>query len=208
VTIKASSALSILAIWVTMIPAVIAEPDAWWGLIFALLATLAVGASAWRRLGTSRLLAIAGTWLGTAIAIGASSDATWMAVFAFLATSAVVYSTMRREALATGGGIAVAWLMAGAVVAANDGEGAWIGIFAFLTAAVVANSRGAATRGLAAMLWWGIAGFVMIAAGGWYWLSIIAFGLSAASIGISEFRIPRKIEWDLFERDDDGEAVR
>ncbi len=55
---------------------------------------------------------------------------------------------------------------------------------------------------------WGIAGFVMIAAGGWYGLSIAAFVLSAASIGISEFRIPRKIEWDLFERDDDGEAVR
>lgn len=207
-TIKASSALSILAIWVTMIIAVIAEPDAWWGLIFALLATLAVGASAWRRLGTSRLVAIAGTWLGTAIAIGWSSDAAWASIFAFLATSAVVYSVMRRDALAIGGGIAVTWLMAGAVIAANDGEGVWISVFAFLTAAAVANSRGSGARGLAAMLWWGIAGFVMIAAGGWYWLSIVAFVLSAASIGISEFRIPRKIEWDLFERDDDGEAVR
>lgn len=205
-TIKASSALSILAIWVTMIVAVIAEPDAWWGLIFALLATMAVGASAWRRLGTSRLLAIAGIWLGTAIAV--AEGGTLASVFAFLATAAVVYSVMRRDALAIGGGIAVTWLMAGAVIAANGGDGAWISVFAFLTAAVVANSRGSAARGLAAMLWWSLAGIVTIVAGGWYWLSVIAFVLSAASIGISEFRIPRKIEWDLFERDDDGETVR
>jgi len=208
VTIKATSALSILAIWTTMIPAVIAEPDAWWGLIFALLATLAVGASAWRRLGISRVLAIVGIWLGSAIAITSDPDATWVSIFAFLSTGAVVYSMMRREAVAIGGGIAVTWLITGAVVAANDAEAAWISVFAFLTAGAVANSTGYQARGLAAMLWWGIAGFVMIAADGWYWLAIIAFLLSAASIGISDFRIPRRIEWDLFERDDDGETVR
>jgi len=207
VSIKATSLLSILAIWVTMIPAVIAQPDAWWSLVFAVLGTAAIGVSAWRRLGLSRLVAISGTWLGTAIAISSDESAAWVAVMAFLATGAIVYSTMRREAWVAGLGIAVAWVMVGTVASANDGEGAWISVPAFLTAGAVANAAGSGvTRGLATILWWGIAGLVMLSAGGWYWLAIIAFLLSAASLGISDFQLPPRLEWDLFDRDEDDRA--
>lgn len=202
-SIKATSLLSILAIWVTMIPAVIAQPDAWWSLVFAVLGTFAIGVSAWRRLGLSRLIAISGTWFGTAFMVGSDESAAWAAVMAFLATAAIVYSTMRRDAWLAGLGIAGAWVMTGAVVAANGGEGAWISVFAFLTAAVVANGRGSRVRGLATLLWWGIAGLVMIAASGWYWLSVLAFLLSAMALGAGDLQFPTRLEWDLFERDED-----
>lgn len=207
-TIKASSLFSIIAIWATMIPAVILEPDGWWSLFFAAFATLVVGVNAWRRLGWSRLLSIVGIWLGTAAAISESSGAAWTSIFAFLATFAVVLSIMRREAVGIGVGIAFAWLVTGAVVVANDGAGAWIAIFAYLTTFALANNRGFHAKGFAAMLWWGLAGAVMIAAGGWYWLSIFAFILSALSVGITQIRIPRGIEWDLWDRDERGELVR
>jgi len=204
VSIKATALLSILAIWVTMIPAVIAEPGAWWSLIFAALGTLAIGPSAFRRLGLSRLIAIFGTWLGTAFAVGSDERAAWASIMAFLATGAIVYSAMRRDAWVAGLGIAVAWVMTGAVVAANEGEGAWISVFAFLTAGAVANGQGSgAVRGLATMLWWGIAGLVMIAANGWYWLSIIAFLLSAIALGAGDIQVPKRLEWDLFDRDEE-----
>ena len=94
-TIKATSLLSIIAIWVASLAAVAVEPKSWWMLIFSLLATAAVGASAWRRLGISRLIAVTGAWCGSAIAAGSTPDATWTSIFAFLTTGAVVYSTMR-----------------------------------------------------------------------------------------------------------------
>ncbi len=106
-TIKATSMLSILAIWVASIAAVVANGDSWWLLIFAVLATGAVGASAWRRLGISRLTGIAGTWAATGVAAASDADATWVSIFAFLTTGAVVYSTMKRDAWMQGLGIAV-----------------------------------------------------------------------------------------------------
>jgi hypothetical protein len=202
VTVKASSALSIVAIWVSMIVAVVVSPGAWWALIFAFLATLAVGASAWRRLGLSRLIALVAAWAATALAIGKYEDAAWISTFTFLTTGAVVYSVMRRDALALGAGIGVAWAVSGVVVAANGAEAAWIGIFAFLTAGALANSRGDFARGLSAVLWWGIAGAIMLISGGWEWLAVIAFVLSAMSFGFHDFQFPRRVEWDLFERDD------
>jgi hypothetical protein len=206
VSIKATSLLSILAIWVTMIPAVIAQPDAWWSLIFAALATGAIGASAWRRLGLSRVIAISGTWLGTAIAAGNNEGAAWVAVMAFLATAAVVYSTLRRDAVVAGIGIAVPWIFVGAVAAANDGDGAWIAVFAFLGAATVANAGGKSiVRGASAILWWGLAGLIMLVSGGWFWLSVVAFLLTAISLGISDFRLPTGLEWDLFDRDEEDD---
>ncbi len=208
-TIKATSALSILVIWVTMIAAVIASPDAWWTLIFAMLATFAVGASAWRRLGLSRLIAIAGIWGGTALAV-AAGEGGFSAIFAFLATGAVVYSAMRRDGVLIGAGIAVTWLVVGIVVAVHGNEGEWISVFAFLTTGALSNTRGNDARGVSTMLWWGIAGVVMlIADSGWaYVLSVPAFLLTAASLGFSDFRFPRGVEWDLFDRDDDSHVTR
>lgn len=206
-TIKVSSLLSIVAIWGSMIPAVIVESDAWWSLIFAFLATGAVGVGAFRRLGLSRLVAIIGIWVSTAIAVGSDADATWVSIFAFLSTGAVVYSVLRREAIVTGLGIAAAWSVVAAVVAAHGADGAWIAIFSFLTAGSLSNSRSRYGKGLAAMLWWGIAGVIMLATDGWYWLSVLAFILSAASVGLTDFTLPRGLEWDLFDRDDDARYV-
>jgi len=207
-TIKATSALSILVIWATMIAAIVAQPGQWWTLIFAFLATGAVGVSAWRRLGMSRLIAMSGTWGGTALAVG-YSEAGMTAIFAFLTTGAVVYSVMRRDALLIGAGVAAAWLVTGMVVAVNGEGGAWISVFAFLTAAALSNTRGNGARGLSAILWWGIAGGVMLAAdGGWsYTLCIAAFVLTSASLGFGDFHFPRGLEWDLFERDDDSQQM-
>lgn len=206
-TIKATSLLSILAIWACMIPAVAIEPDAWWSLIFAFLATGAVGIGAWRRLGLSRLVAVAGIWAGTAAAVASDPESTWVSIFAFLATGAVVYSVMRRDALTIGLGIAVTWSLVGAVLATHGHEGSWIAIFAFLTAGSLANTRRHSAKGLAAILWWGIACTIMLATGGWYWLGVFAFILSATTVGFGDFHLPRGVEWDLFERDDDRRTV-
>jgi hypothetical protein len=208
-TIKASSLLSIVAIWAAMIPAVVIEPKSWWSLIFAFLATGAVGTGAGRRLGLSRLIAITGIWLGTALAVGTRQDYAWVSIMAFLSTGAVVYSVMRRDALGVGAGIAFTWLMVGTVLLVNDDSaGSWISVFAFLTAGAVANTRSLHRRGLAAIVWWALAGGVMLAAAGWYWLCVPAFLLSAASLGFSDFSFPRRFEWDLFEREDDEGFVR
>jgi len=201
-SIKATSALSILAIWVTMIPAVINQPDAWWSLAFALLATGAIGVRAWRRLGISRLIAIAGAWFGTSIAIAGDERAAWVAIFAFLTTAAVVDGTMRRDAWLSGAGIATAWVLLGIASITNNGEGAWVSVFAFLTAAAVAHSRRNG-RGASALLWWGIAGVLMILVGGWaFALSIPAFLLTWASVGLRDFQMPRRVDWDLMDRDE------
>jgi hypothetical protein len=210
VTIKATSALTLVAIWAAMIPAVVVNPDAWWTLIFAGLATGAVGVGMWRRLGLSRLVAVTAVWVSTALVVAEHTDAGWIAVFAFLATGAIVYSMMARTALLLGLGIAVARGVMAATVLVADGDGAYISIFAFLTAATVANSWHGENRGIAAIVWWGIAGAIMISTEDWFWLSVPAWLLTAASIGIARggFNLPRRFEWDLFERDDDGTVVR
>jgi len=207
-TIKASSLLSIVAIWVASITAVAMQHDAWWSLIFAFLATAAVGTGAFRRLGLSRLIAISGIWAGTAIAIIETADATWVSVFAFLATGAVVHSFMRRDSYLGGLGIVVAWLVVGlAVSLADQDPPSWLCVFAFLTSGAVANSRGD-RRGLAATIWWGLAGLIMVASDGWYWLGVIAFVLTVSSLGFGGFSFPRRLEWDLVDRDEDGDRVR
>ncbi len=206
-TIKATSLLSILVIWASMIPAVAIEPGAWWSLIFAFLATGSIGVGAWRRLGLSRLIAVTGIWAGTAAAVASDPGSAWISIFAFLSTGAVVYSIMRRDAIVSGLGICAMWAMVGAVLAAHGSEGSWIAIFAFLTTGSLANSRSRTAKGLATMLWWGVAGTIMLAAGGWYWLCVFAFVLSAVSLGLTDFRLPRGLEWDLFERDDKPRMV-
>jgi hypothetical protein len=195
-----------LAIWVAVIPAVVIEPDGWWAVIFGLLATAAIGVSAWRRLGLARVIAIGGAWGGVAVGIIVSADNTWACVFAFLATGAIVYSAMRRNAYVAGAAIALAWAVTGAVAARSDGDGAWICVFAFLTTGAVANSGNGIARGLSSIVWWGAAGAIMLALDGWYWLAVIAFILSATSIGFSDFNFPRKFEWDLFDRDGDDDV--
>ena len=133
-----------------------------------------------------------------------------MAIFAFLATGAIVYSAMKRTAWLLGFGIGVAWGITAAAAVESDGDATWICIFAFLTAATVANSWRGQSRGIAAAFWWALAGVVMLAAGDYYWLAIFAWLLSTAAIGIGlgGFQLPRHFEWDLFERDDDGRTVR
>ncbi|MBI2767060.1 MAG: hypothetical protein HYX53_14270 [Chloroflexi bacterium] len=204
-SIKASSVLAVIAIWAAMIPAVIAQPDAWWTLVFAMLATFAVGVSFWRRLGLPRVIAVAGTWTGAAMVTGYDAGAGWITIFAFLTTAALVYSSMRRDGWAHGLAIAAAWLAVGTVIVVNDDPGAaWIGIFAFLTAGSVANSRRNA-RAFAAILWWGIAAGVMLAGDGWYWLAPVAFILSAMTVGMTDFHWARRFEWDLFDSGDSAD---
>jgi hypothetical protein len=201
-TVKASSVLSILVVWVTMGVAVAAHADEWPVLIFAFLTTGAVGISAWRSLGLSRLIAITGVWVATMIGSLYAEAGLFMSIFAFLSTAAVVYSGLHRDATANGTGIAAAWLASGIVVAANGDDAAWISVFAFLTAGALANTRGRDGRGFGAVLWWGLAAAVMIIAGsGWEWLCVPAFLFTEFSLGFNEFNLPRGIEWDLFKRD-------
>lgn len=200
-SIKATSALSIAVIWATMIPAIVVEPGGWPALIFAFLGTVAIGLSAWRRLGTSRLIAIAGVWLSTALAVGGSSDNWWMGAFAFLSTGAIVYSIMKRDAYLGGAAIAIAWLVTGIIAMNQDGDTAWMSIFAFLTAAAVANAFGRSNRALIAAVAWAIAGVLMLVLDGSYWISLIATLASITSFGLGGFNMPRKFEWDLFDRD-------
>lgn len=197
-SIKASALLAIAAIWGAMIPALLAEDGQYWTVVFAFLATMAIGGSFWRSFGLSRLLAVAGIWAGAAVAT--SEGEGWVTVFAFLATGAAVHSVMGARAVLNGIGIAVPWLVLAAVSRDAGGEGSWICVFAFLTAATVANHR-SEKRGVAAVLWWGAAGTVMVLADGWYALAIGAWLLSAASLGFRGFWLPRRIEWDLFDRD-------
>jgi hypothetical protein len=205
VNIKASTLFALVAIWGLMLIAVIQEPDGWWGLIFAFLASGTLAPRFWRSIGLSKLIAIAGIWLGTAAAIAADADATWMSIFAFLSTGAVSVGPMRRDAIGLGLGIAMAWLVSG-TVAMDDPDAAWTSIFAFLTTGALSNSRGEWARGGSAMLWWGLAGVIMLVADGWYWLCIPAFLLSASSIGFSDFQLPKGIDWDLFDGDDDDDT--
>jgi hypothetical protein len=204
-TVKATSLLALAAIWVSTILAVIAEPDGWWAIIFAFLASGAIGWRLWRSIGLSKLIAIAAIWGFTGVAIAGDPDATWISIFAFLATGAVSFGIMRRDALALGLGIAAAWAVVG-VIAADDPDAAWISIFAFLTAGALANSHGEWARGGSAVVWWLLAGAIMLAADGWYWLSVPAFLLSASSIGFGDFELPRHIDWDFFDRDDDDDT--
>ena len=201
-TIKASSLLSIVAIWAMMGAAVAKEPDQWPALIFAFFATCAIGASAWRRLGISRMVAIAGIWAGTALGAAYADAGLFLSIFAFLSTGAVVYSSMHRDALLNGIGAAAPWVVTGIVVAVNGDGGAWIAIFAFLTSSALAHTYRGEARGIAAVFWWGLAGAIMIIGGGgaWYWLCVPALILTETSLGINEISLPRGIEWDIFGR--------
>lgn len=208
-TIKATSVFSILAIWIASIIAVVLEPDGWWLLIFSFVATAAVGVSAMRRLGVSRLLAIVGTWAGMAFAAGSTSDAAWVSVWAFLTTGVVVFSTMKRDAWMLGVGISVAWLVVGISVLSKGPDVAWMCVFAFLTAGSVANSRHPFSRGIAAVVWWGATGVLVLAFGsGLAWVSVFAFVLTTLSFGLGGLQFPRGLEWDLWDKDDDDERVK
>ena len=56
-TLKATALLSIAAIWGAAIAVVVVQGDVWWTLVFAILASGAVGLK--RSLGLARVLAIA-----------------------------------------------------------------------------------------------------------------------------------------------------
>jgi hypothetical protein len=200
-TIKASSLLSILAIWGAVAGAVAFEPGAWWSVFFAAMASGFIGLNASRRLGLSRLLAIAGIWAGAAIGFGSDSGATWMSVFAFLSTFTVVASVIKRNAVVNGLAIAAPWLASGAGVAAADGDGAWTCLFAFLTVPLVAN--GSLSRAIVGIIAWLVAGALMVGLEGHHWLSVIAFVATMFAF-TGRPRLPRRFEWDLFERDDGG----
>lgn len=207
-TIKATSALSILAIWIATAIGIRLAHGGWPVIIFAALTTAAVGASAWRRLGMSRLLAIAGTWAAVAIAMDGHHHTWWISIFAFLSTAAVVYSVMRRDDYAVGLGVAVAWLVVG-IATREYPHTAWMSVFAFLSAGALSNTRGNWARGVSAILWWSLLlAVVLVSDGGWAWLCVPAFLLTAMAVGLSDFHFPRGIEWDLFDREDDSIDVR
>jgi hypothetical protein len=203
-TVKATSLLALAAIWVSTILAVMAEPEGWPAIIFALLASTSIAPRLWRSIGLSKLIAIAAPWAATGLAVAGDPDGWWVSIFAFLTTAAVSLGIMRKDAMALGAGIAVAWAVVG-VTTADDPDAAWTSIFAFLTAGALANSHGEWARGGSAMVWWGLAGAIMLIADGWYWMSIPAFLLSASSIGFGDFEFPRRIDWDFFDRDDDDD---
>jgi hypothetical protein len=116
---------------------------------------------------------------------------------------------MKRDAWQLGVGIAAAWLATGLCIAAEGPGVTWMSVFAFLTAGAVANSHNETARGVAATVWWTAAGvLVLLFGGGFAWLSVIAFVLTAASIGIGGFDFPKRLEWDLWDRDDDSERVK
>jgi hypothetical protein len=193
--LRASVLIAVVIIWASMIPAVASDGDEWWTLIFAGLATLVIFSGGWRSLGLSRLVALAGIWASTGMATASNGGTT--AVFAFLATAVVVHGWMRQDAILNGLGIATAWFTSGLAVWASDGGGEWTSVFAFLTAAVVANHR-SERRGGAAILWWGIAAAIIVASDGdYFWLTPIAFVLTAMALGFRGFTMPRRVEWDL-----------
>ena len=202
-TVKASPLICLVAIWAAVVTGIAFEPGAWWAIFFALLATVAVGLSAIRRLGLARIVAVAGTWAGAAVAFGADSGATWMSIFAFLTTAGVVYSRMKPGALFEGGAIAVAWLAAG-ITASQDASAAWIGVFAALSARWIA--AGGRLRSLLAIGAWAAAGTMMTWQEGMYWLAPIAFFVTLFPIrkGVA---FPRRFEWDLSWRADDGDVI-
>lgn len=206
-TVKATSLLALIAIWAGTVIAIAISPEAWWIVFFAFPASGAVGLSLWRRLGIPRVIAITAVWASLAVMVGFHADAAWASVFAFVATGAIVYSGMRRDAYLGALGIATAWGVTAAIGAAHsDASVTWVCIFAFLTTGAVANTFGTA-RGVSAIIWWAIAGAVILATGGDYaWLTIFAFVLSAGSIGFGGFNFPKRFEWDLFDRDDDSRA--
>ncbi|MGD9933952.1 MAG: hypothetical protein AB7T37_09555 [Dehalococcoidia bacterium] len=202
-TVKASPLLCLIAIWAAVVMGIAFEPGAWWATFFALLASVAVGLSAMRRLGLSRIVAVAGAWAGAAVAFGADGGATWMSIFAFLTTTGVVYSRMKPGALLEGAAVAVAWLAAG-VTANQDADAAWTGIFAALSAKWIAG--GGRLRSMLGAAAWGAAGAVMTWQEGMYWLAPIAFFVTLFPIG-KGVAFPRRFEWDLSWRTDDGDVI-
>ena len=202
---KASSVLCIAVIWAAMIPAIIASPGGWPALIFAFFATGLTAVSVWRRLGYSRLIAMAAIWGGTALAISGHAGNWWMAAFAFAATGATVYSLLRRDDYISGASIAVTWLVVGVAAQAHDGV-AWLAIFAFVSTIPVANAFRSHNRALISGAAWAIAGAIMIGAEGYYWLAAVAALASITTFGLGGITLPRRFEWDLFDRDHSGSS--
>jgi hypothetical protein len=203
VTIKVSSLLAIAAIWAATITAVVIEPDSWWAVIFAVLATGTIGVQAWRRLGWSRLIGIAGIWAATGSAMAHDSDSTWMSIFAFLSTGAVVMSILKRNDTLGGFAIAAAW--GGAATLAMANGDAWTGVMAFLTAGALANGRNPTQR-LVSIAAWAVVAAIGVAEPALSWLAVFAF-VATVVAGMGGFGPPRGIEWDLFDRkrrDDDA----
>ena len=199
-TIKASSLLAIVAIWAMMIAAVLQTPEAWWALIFAGLATTSIGIGFWRRLGLAKLVAVVGIWAGTALII-ANGEAVWPSVMAFLATAALVHARHDRNTVILGLAFAAVWLLT-AYIVIDQHAGAAISVFAALTVGTLAGNRSRWARGLTVLVWWGAAGVVILATNDHYWLAAVAWLLSIAPLGIPNWNLPRRIEWDFGERDD------
>ncbi len=203
-TLKATALLAIAAIWGASVSAVALHADAWWTLVFAVLATGAVGFR--RSVGLARVLAIAGIWGSAAAITAGNADHAWVTVFAFLATGAVVYSAMERDAFLSGLGIAVSWAAAAVAVVATDG-GAWITVFSFLTTGAVANIGRGGGGGVLAILAWVVAAAAIVALDGHHWLAVFAFVFGSLHFGVPGVRFPTRFEWD-FRSDDHSESVR
>ena len=195
--------MAVIAVWTATIAGIAFDSGAWWSVFFAMLATAVIGTGMWRSLGMSRVIAIAGVWAAAAVAFGSDSDVTWMSVFAFLSTGAIVHSRMRRDAYVNGLAAVAPWGIASAL-AVQDGGAAWTCVFAFFTVVAVVN--GNAVRAVAAIVIWLGLGAVMLAVEDWYWLSIIAFGVTAIAFS-SKPNVPRKLEWDLFTPEDEPRVV-
>ena len=113
---------------------------------------------------------------------------------------------MDRNSFLTGLAIAVSWAAVGVTLAVT-GDGAWIAVFAFLTAGSVANSRDDTTAGLFAILGWVAATVLMVVLDGSYWIAVFAFVASTLHFGLFGIPRPARIEWD-FRSDDHSASVR
>jgi len=200
VTIKVSSLLAVIAIWAAMITAVINEPDAAWSLVFAALATAAIGIGFWRRLGLSRLVAITGIWAGTVLVVG-SGEAAWPSVLAFFATAVIAHAPGGRAIFLLDLAAAFVWLIA-AFVVVDQHDGSYVLVFAALTVWSLVGGHPERASGAVTILWWALAASIILVADGFYRLSVLAWILSASSFDRATWRLPRKVEWDIFDHDD------
>lgn len=75
-TLKATALLAIAAIWGAAVSAIALHPDVWWTLVFAALATGAVGFG--RSIGLARVLGIAGAWGGAGAIVASDPHHAWI----------------------------------------------------------------------------------------------------------------------------------
>ncbi len=199
IKIHATALTCLAAIWGSAVSIVILQTDAWWTLVVAALASLAVGF--WRSIPRVRVLSIAAIWGSTAAIIAIDAGYAWVSVPAvsvpaLFATGLTSFGRVDREAILSPLGITASWVAVAVAVVGTEG-GAWITVFALLATGALANVKGHRMIGVLAILGWGVSAFLIILFDGAYWIVAIAFVLSLAHFSGHGLRIPTRFEWDF-----------